>query len=128
MVDNDFLDGVELNPGEFEQAQTQDAAATRKLVQMLDTDQKPPAEEVPMSAVDSVEDKTEELMHVDDAPDEGAEATNARSSVPDGNPTPGADSVDEVKTEAPEADVQQHESIGAINTELSEPAAAVVPP
>lgn len=41
LVENDFLDGVELNPGEYDEAMTHGASQAENLVQILDTDQKP---------------------------------------------------------------------------------------
>lgn len=53
LVDNEFLDGLELNPGEYEEALTHDSAGTRKLVQILETDQNP-SEDSGTEVVDGV--------------------------------------------------------------------------
>lgn len=74
LVDNDFLDGVELNPGEYEEAQEQDAG-TRQLVQILETDQKPSAEGVAEVVAEPIEEhKMDESEAQEDRPKESIEA------------------------------------------------------
>lgn len=64
LVENDFLDGVELNPGEYEEAMAHGAAQTENLVQILDTDPKPIQSSVsvlePTTGAANVEEASEE--------------------------------------------------------------------
>lgn len=84
LVDNDFLDGVELNPGEYEEAQERDVAGTHKLVEMMETDRKPSTDVDLVFADEPVgEVKGGDSEAVQDMPKEGAQAAEEEPSRAD---------------------------------------------
>ncbi|GHJ89198.1 hypothetical protein NliqN6_5600 [Naganishia liquefaciens] len=97
LVENDFLDGVELIPGECEEATAHNASQTENLVQVLNTDQKP------MSTSVSVMEPTAGVMGVQDAPDEPTAGVVGIQDAPD-EPSDEEEILDRHKVDASERD------------------------
>lgn len=74
LVENDFLDGVELNPGEFDEATAHATSkTTENLVQMLDVDLEPAKASIaatePSEEAAKVEDNVTEITEIKDGGD-----------------------------------------------------------